>query len=338
MSAENRARLTSAEVYLPRTQRTTRETEQRLRAENPGLLLPTGLIRRMTGVKRVFVRDEGEQASDLAVKAAQKVLAENDGDPDLLIFASASQDMVEPATSHMVAHKLGLPHVPVMDVKNACNSVVNAMQVAQALIATGQAKRVLIASGETPNTAVRWKLRYRRDFLRAFPGYTMSDSGAALMLEAGDAHDASGIDGMYFTAANQHWDVGTLPGGGSAFPRDTDKSYFDMDGTALAEAFLDLGPAPVDEHLARVGNSLDDYDLIAMHQVALPHLPRIAKRLGISTDRIVQTIDMYGNLASVTLPLQLRLALDSGQIRRGSKALLVGLAGGISVGLVSLTL
>ena len=140
------ARIAGLGVYLPEKTRTTRQTERDLRDANPTLKLATGLIGRMTGVQKVHLRPDGWQTSDLAVAAAREALAESPGDIDLLLFAAASQDLIEPATSHIVAAKLGLT-CPVMDIKNACNSVLNAMQVAEALIAAGQYRRVLIASG-----------------------------------------------------------------------------------------------------------------------------------------------------------------------------------------------
>jgi 3-oxoacyl-[acyl-carrier-protein] synthase III len=330
------SRLAGLGVYLPETTRSTADTELRLRRGNPGLKLATGLIRRMTGVQSVHLRPDGWQASDLAVAAARQALAESPGDVDLILFASASQDLVEPATSHIVAAKLGLD-APVMDVKNACNSVVNAMQVADAFIRGGQYRRVLIASGEGPSVAVRWELRDHPEFIRSFPGYTMSDGGAALVLEADDSGEA-GILATRFTAVSKHWDVGTLPGGGTMRPHDPDAAYFDMDGRALQRAFLALGPQPVLDLLSDNGWTWDDFDLVAIHQVALPYLPPIFERLGVPADRTVITIADHGNLASVTLPLQLQLARERGMVGAGSRVLLIGLAGGISLGLVAVRL
>jgi 3-oxoacyl-[acyl-carrier-protein] synthase-3 len=329
-------RLTGLGVFLPETTRSTADTEKRLRSANPHVRLATGLIKRMTGVHTVHLRPDGWEASDLAVAAARLALAESPGEVDLLLFASASQDLVEPATSHIVAAKLGI-EAPVMDIKNACNSVVNAMQVADALIRSGQYRRVLIASGEGPSVAVRWDLRDHDEFIRSFPGYTMSDGGAALVLEADDS-GGSGILASRFHAASQHWDVGTLPGGGTMRPHDPDAAYFDMDGRALQQAFLELGPQPVLDLLADNGWTWDDFDLVAIHQVALPYLPPIFERLGVPDDRTVLTIAEHGNLASVTLPLQLQLARERGMVRAGSRVLLIGLAGGISLGLVAVRL
>lgn len=330
------ARIASVGIHLPERTRTTRETERDLRARNPRLKLATGLVSRMTGVERVHVRAEGWQTSDLAVAAARAALAESPGDIDLVLFASASQDLIEPATSHIVAAKLGLT-CPVMDVKNACNSVLNALQVAEALIATGQYRRVLIASGEEPSHAVRWDLADHEQFIRSFPGYTMSDGGAAVVVEASD-DPAAGILDSVFHAVSRHWNVGTLPTGGSMNPRDPDHAYFDMDGRALQEAFLELGPDPVMALLERNGWTWADFDLVAIHQVALPYLPPIFERLGVPDDKTVITIADHGNLASVTLPLQLALARDRGMVAEGSLVLLIGLAGGISLGLMAVRL
>ena len=325
-------RIAGLGVYLPETTRSAAQTERDLRAANPRLKIATGLIHRLTGVDTVHLRADGWQASDLAVEAARIALAESPGDPDLLIFASASQDLIEPATSHIVAAKLGLT-CPVMDISNACNSVINAMQVGEALIATGQYRRVLIASGEQPSHGVRWQLRDQEQFIRSFPGYTMSDGGAAVVLEATD-DPATGILDSSFVAVSRHWQIGTLPAGGTMNPRSVDHTYFDMDGQGLQQAFLELGPAPVLDLLERNGLSWDDFDLVAIHQVALPYLPPIFERLGVAPDKSVITIADHGNLASVTLPLQLSIARETGLVGPGSLALLIGLAGGISLGLM----
>jgi acyl-CoA:acyl-CoA alkyltransferase len=330
MSASTR--IAGLGVHLPETVRSTAETEQRLRSENPGMRLATGLISRMTGVERVHVAPEEWDASDLAVAASRRALEESPGELDLVVFSAAAQDLVEPATSHIVAAKLGLT-APVMDVKNACNSVLNAMQVADALIRTGQYRRVLVASGEKTSAGVRWKLDEPGQFLRSFPGYVMGDAGAAVILEASDDPE-TGIRASRFVAESRHWAIGTLPGGGTMRPRDPDASYFDMDGASLQQAFHELGPEPVERMLRDSGYAMDDFDLVAIHQVAAPYLGPIFERLGVRDDRTIVTVVDHGNVASASLPLQLRLARERGMVGPGSLVLLIGLAGGISLGLM----
>ncbi|CCH31124.1 3-oxoacyl-(acyl-carrier-protein) synthase [Saccharothrix espanaensis DSM 44229] len=324
--------LAGVAVHLPEQQVSTTEVERRLAPFTP----PAGLIHRLTGVESRHVMGEHEQASDLAVAAARKLLAETGtaaADVDLLLFASASQDMVEPATAHIVAAKLEL-RCPVMDVKNACNSVLNGIEVADALIASGRYRTVLVASGEAPSRAVRWQVGGLAEFLRAFPGYTLSDAGAALLLTRGE----EGVLGCGFTADSSRWDVGTLPGGGSRYPRDPERTYFDMDGARLKDAFLGLGRGVLDSTLDRLGLTWDDFAVIGVHQVSLPYLDMFARQVGVPTDRLVITLPQHGNVASASLPLQLVTARQLGRCGPGDLVALVGLAGGVSLGLVVIRL
>lgn len=324
--------LVGVAVHLPEQQLSTEEVERRLAPFTP----PPGLIRRLTGIRSRHVMADDEQASDLAVAAARKLLADTGtvpGEVDLLLFASASQDMIEPATAHIVAAKLELG-CPVMDVKNACNSVLNGIEVADALIRTGRYRKVLIAGGEAPSRAVRWEVDGLTDFLRAFPGYTLSDAGAALLLAEGE----DGVLGSGFTADSTQWDVGTLPGGGSRHPRDPEATYFAMDGARLKSAFLGLGRGVLDSTLDRLGLTWDDFAVIGVHQVSLPYLDIFAEQVGVPKDRLVITLPEHGNVASASLPLQLVTAQRMGRCGPGDLVALVGLAGGVSLGMVVIRL
>lgn len=351
-SASPVARLAGVAVHLPATTRDVAEAERDLHRRNPRAVPRIPLVSRLTGARTVHLADADDQASDLAAAAARQVLDEAGltvSDVDLLLFASASQDMVEPATAHITAAKLGAS-CPVMDVKNACNSVLNGIEVAEALIGTGRYGRVLIACGEVPSRAVRWDVPDRATYTLSAPGYTMSDAGAAVLVEAvprevvprGAGLDAelaglaggapSGILASVFAAASRHWDVGMLPGGGTFNPRDPRRSYFEIDGSRLREAFDDLGPDVVVEALAAAGVTWDDVAFVAVHQVALASLDDVFASLGVPRERTIVTVRDHGNVASATLPLQLRLAEQTGRLRPGDVALLVGLAGGISMG------
>jgi acyl-CoA:acyl-CoA alkyltransferase len=330
-------RITGVAAALPHRRVSSAEVERRVAASSDGFVPYATIVERMTGIRYRHVAPEDCQASDLACSAAAKLLANlglEPGDLDLIVFGSASQDLVEPATAHIVAAKLGA-RCPVFDVKNACNSFLNGMQVADALIATGQYRRVLVCSGEVPSRAVRWRVRDRAQFVDAFAGYTLSDGGAAMLLERGDG---GGVFHRRFVADSTAWDVGTLPAGGSMYPRDLDRTYFSGDGRKLQGAFLRLGPGIFDEALAETGLTWSDFAVVAVHQVALPYLEVLRAGLGIPADRLVVTLPEHGNLASVTLPLQLSVAIEEGRCGPGDRVALIGLAGGISLGLMFATL
>lgn len=327
--------LAGVAVHLPEHRMTSTEVEARIGPYVP----PPGLLRRLTGIRARHVMADHEQASDLAIAAARKLLAETGTaatDVDLLLFASASQDMVEPATAHIVAAGLELG-CPVMDVKNACNSVLNGIEVADALIATGRYRTVLVASGEAPSRAVRWDVGSLGEFVRAFPGYTLGDAGAALLMTAG-APPSGGVLGSAFTADSRHWDVGTLPAGGSRHPRDPERTYFEMDGARLKDAFLGLGTGVLDKTLDGLGLRWADFAVVCVHQVSLPYLEVFTERAGVPADKLVVTLPEHGNVASASLPLQLATALELGRCGPGDLMALVGLAGGVSLGIVVIRL
>ncbi|GGL00786.1 3-oxoacyl-ACP synthase [Sphaerisporangium melleum] len=315
-----RARIAGVAAHLPERTMSSAEVEARIE----GYVPRPGVIERMTGIRRRHVAPDGQQASDLAVAAVRKL--DDHADADLLIFASASQDMVEPATAHIVAAKLGLS-CPVFDVKNACNSLLNGLQVADALIRTGAHRKVLVCTGEMPSRAVRWRVNDRTQFADAFAGYTLSDAGAAVLVTA-DPH--RGIFYRDFAADSTAWPIGTLPGGGSAHPRDPEYSYFHGDGRRLKEAFELVGPDLFLNALKRTGLTWDDFTLVAVHQVALPYLTTLVHMLGVPEDRLAVTLPDHGNCASASLPLQ----LCAGGARPGDRVALLGLGGGISLGVL----
>jgi 3-oxoacyl-[acyl-carrier-protein] synthase-3 len=297
--------------------------------------MPVGYVPRLTGVETVYRRTEDQNTSDFAAMAGRKALERANlevGDIDLLIFASASQDLIEPATSHIVSALLGANGVPVMDVKNACNSFLNAMQVANALIKIGQYKTVLIVSGEVPSMAIRWSCKDKDQFLRSFAGFTMSDTGAAAVLTASE-DGTDGIIAIEFRSDSNRWDVGTLGMGGSRSPRDIETTYFDMDGRKLADAFMSLGPGILTETLEANGYSWNDFKAIGMHQVAAPYIDDICRVLTVPSEKVIKTIADYGNLTSATMAMQIELGMEKGLLSKGDLFAYIGLAGGISTGL-----
>lgn len=328
-----RARIVGVATHLPERQVSSRAVEAAVRRHSNGFVPRAGIIETMTGIRSRHVADDSVQASDLAVAASVKLLADRGiapADLDLVLFASASQDMVEPATAHIVCAKLGA-RCPTFDVKNACNSVLNGIQVAEALITTGQYERVLVVTGETPSRAVRWRVRDFTQFAESFPGYTLSDAGAAVLLERAET---GGIFHRSFVAESTHWQAGTLPAGGSAHPRDPDFTYYRMDGPALRRAFEALGRAPLDAALAEAGVGWHDFAVICVHQVTMPYLEALIEQTGIPADRVLVTLPEHGNLASANLPFQLSTALQQGRAEPGDRVALLGLAGGVSLGVV----
>ena len=188
-SARPAARIAGLGVALPAGVETIEEIEARIERESGRLPVPRGTLAAISGIRSRRAVGPGEYASTLAAGAARCALEDAGtrlADIDLLIFASTSQDQIEPATAHNVAHELGYRGGSAFDVKNACNSFVEGIRVAEAMLATGAARRALVVTGETPTLAARYAVPDRRAFRHAFIGYTVGDVGGAVVLEPSD--------------------------------------------------------------------------------------------------------------------------------------------------------
>lgn len=333
-SAPSRARIAAIASALPSRIRTSAEVEALIRERSPGVRLMPGTIELMTGIRARRHVEGHVDASDLAAEACRRLLCHTGvapGEIDLLIFASAGQDLIEPATAHITQSKLGTS-AAVLDVKNACNSFLNGVQVAEALILMGQYRRVLVATGEVLSAGIKWGVAGKADLRRSFPGYTLGDAGAAALIEP--SPDRSGILFTKFLSASQHWAAGVCPGGGTMHPRGDEYSYFQGDGAALKDAFLSVGPQFFADALREASMCLDDFARIFIHQVSMPFLELLLRVTGIPRDKVEITLPEYGNMAAASLPVAFDLCQRRGAVRRGDRVLFIGLAGGISLGIL----
>ncbi len=312
------------------------EVERIIRSHSPGVRLPDGVIALVSGVKERRYAGEGIYASDLAAEAGRAVLLRT-GTPasavDLLIFAAASQDLTEPATANIVQEKVGT-HAAVFDLKNACNSFLNALQVAEAFIRSGMYRCVLVAAGEIPSRSINWQAENRREVQENFPGYTLGDAGAAALLTSAEPGSGSGIFYRAFHTASAHWGLATIPGGGTMHPRGDEHTYIRGDGAALKKAFAATGPQVLRDALRDTGLAYDDFAAILVHQVSMPYLREFLATAGIPREKVVVTLPQFGNMAAASLPVAYTLAQAEGRIRPGDRVVWIGLAAGISIGVM----
>jgi 3-oxoacyl-[acyl-carrier-protein] synthase-3 len=324
---KTRVGITGTGSYLPDRVMTSEELLGRV-ARASGVPLPPGLIAQATGISSRRVSRDDEYASTLAVGAARAALAAAGLDPldlDLLLFASASRDMVEPATAHIVQAELG-SRAHALDVTNACNSFVNGIDVARALILAGRATRALVVTGETPTRAMRWQVGSLAQARDGFAGYTFGDAGAAVVLEQ---VPHGGILDVDAETHSEHWAVGGIFGGGSRHPRSVEHTYFSGDGHVLRGVFEKVGVGVLDRVRQRTGFDYDDYAKILVHQVTLPYLERFIEVTGVPRGKLEITVGELGNVASASLGIQ--LARVEAGLRPGDRVLLVGLGGGVSI-------
>lgn len=318
---------------------TVADIEDRIRRTTGRLPVPSGTLAAISGLITRATVGDGEHPSTLAAAAGRRALSDagwNATDVDLLVFASTSQDQIEPATAHIVANQLGIAGGSVFDVKNACNSFVDGIRVAEGLVATGQAKRPLVVTGETPTLAANYAVRTRREFRDSFIGFTVGDAGGAVALEPSD--DNRGVFYRHVWSASQHWDVTGVPGGGSRHPRGDEYTYARGDGGMLRDIVRAFDPAIALRAFSATNTTVDDYALFVLHQVTGPFTDEMIGRLGLPSSRVARTIERHGNIAAATFPVAVGEAREAGRIGRGDRVMFVGLGAGISVATLCLTL
>ncbi|MFY1694542.1 MULTISPECIES: 3-oxoacyl-ACP synthase III family protein [unclassified Solwaraspora] len=322
-----RVGITGVGASLPDRELTTTGLQERI-AVASDVALPPGLFRMMTGIDHRRIAADDEYASTFAVRAARQALAaagRGVDEVDLLLFASASRDLVEPATAHIVQAELG-GHAHAVDVTNACNSFLNGIDLARSMILAGRAQRALVVTGETPTRVMRPRLDSLAQARTAFAGYTFGDGGAAVLVEP---VRRGGIVDVDTETRSAHWSVGGIFGGGSRHPRGDEHTYFHGDGHALRGVFEQIGTDILDRVRQRTGWDWVDYDRVLVHQVSVPYLERFIEVTGVPKEKLVVTVGELGNLASATLGVQ--LARVDAELRSGDRVLAIGLGGGVSV-------
>lgn len=322
-----RSKISEIAAYLPEQRVSNKELMDAVNQKKT--FLPDGVLERLFGIQERRFAAKNEQVSDLAVQAALKIIDKVGREKiDLLIFAAACSDLIEPATSNIVQSKLGL-RCPCMDLKNACNSMVTAMHTADAFIKAGIYKNILIVNGEKLSDAINYAIKDMDHLKRAMASFTLGDAGAAIIMSASD--DESGLYHQEFMTEGNHWELCTIQGGGSMFPHDKSKLYFEGKTTELKEAMIVHSKDFVLKAFERSDWAIDSINHIFTHQVSNQTFKVIAENTGLDKEKFVNTFEKYGNTAAASIPLSIVYARDNNILQKGDKIALVGLAAGLSV-------
>lgn len=333
-----RSAILSVGSVVPEQAVTTEDINRRVN-ETGGLGITNGLVERLTGVRTRYYRASNEQSSDLAARAGHQALERADisaDQIDLIIFAACSQDVCEPATANIVQEKLNATNAQVMDVKNACNSFLNGLDVADSHIRAGKSRRALVVSGETLSVGIDWNIRKMEDLKTSLAALTLGDAGAAAVLEAVPEEEGRGIMATRFKSIGQMWRLATVLSGGSLHHMNPEFGYFRSESAKLREAAYEYIPGVVWQVLKEIGWKAEDIGLVCGHQVTKELVTGLANVFNIPLDRAMVTVTEYGNTAATSIPLALAKAYESGRLERGMKVMLVGGAAGFSVGVIPL--
>ena len=304
-------------------------------------ILPA-IIMRATKCKSRVYSPPGTSPSDLAIAAAQKAFERCDVDPaeiDTLIFSSTDMDTLEPATANIVQKKMGLKITNAFDVSNACNSFLQAMNVANSFLTTGASKKVLIVSGEVGSYVCNRNIRSIRELETKMGGLTLGDAGAAMIMAPSDG--TSGLLEINLLSMGEHWEMCHVPettdwrqNGGKIH------GWFYLDMPKLARVAKEATEGYFQQYqevrrtLYGENAIFDHLDLIIPHQISRKFIEKIASALDYDLEKIHIVADVLGNTASTSIPLVLSALLDDGSLAYGSgqEALLYGAASGFGIG------
>jgi len=289
------------------------------------------LIYSKTGIRARHIAAPDECASDLAVAAAEKLFAKHTidrGTIDFLLLCTQTPDYPLPTTACLIQDRLGLStRVGALDFNLGCSGFVYGLSLAEGLIRSGAAKRVLLLTAETYSKYIDPEDRSLRTIF--------GDAAAATLIEAADTPSLSafafGTDGSAADAlmVNTGGARGAL---GALQPRTRMRwaSKLYMDGPGLIKLTLDTVPQMIDRVLSEGQVGQADIELFLVHQATHKLLATLRQEMHIDEERMPTVLRDYGNTVSSTIPIVMNEFRTSGRLRRGTRCLLAGFGVGFS--------
>ena len=329
MNAPRTSRIAGTGSYLPPRRLTNADLAAQLAQQ--GIETSDEWIVERTGIRARHFVDEGVVCSDLAEQAARRAMQAagvGPDDIDLIIVATSTPDMVFPSTAAILQGKLGITHgAPAFDVQAVCSGFVYALTVADSLIRTGTARRALVIGAEVFSRIL--------DFKDRTTCVLFGDGAGAVVLEAADAAVQGGILSTDLHADGRHVGILCTPGtvsGGQVLGDPTLK----MDGQAVFKMAVKVLEEAARAALNKAGATEADIDFLSPHQANIRIMQSTARKLKLSDDRVIVTVDQHGNTSAASIPLALDTAVRDGRIQRGHRLMLEGVGGGFTWGAVYL--
>ncbi len=313
------ARIAGTGRYLPEKVLTNADLEQLVDTTDQW-------IRERTGIRERRVAAEGQTTCDLAEQAALNALDAAGLRPDqidLLIVGTTTPDLVFPSTACLLQHRLGMAECGAFDVNAACSGFIYALSVADQYIRAGNASRVLVVGAETLTRMIDWSDRGTCVLFG-------DGAGAAVLV----ADEAPGILSTHIHANGGYGDLLKTDVGVSRGFEAEERGVVrvSMKGNEVFKVAVNTLGRIVDETLA--ANQLDksDLDWLIPHQANLRIIKATARKLNMSMDQVIVTVDRHGNTSAASVPMALDVAIRSGEVKRGERLLLEAFGGGFTWG------
>jgi 3-oxoacyl-[acyl-carrier-protein] synthase-3 len=279
-----------------------------------------------TGIRERHIAAEGEATSDLAFHASIRAIemaGVNAQEIDLIIVATATPDMVFPSTACILQDKLGIKSGgAAFDLQAVCGGFIYALTVADQFIRNGSSQCALVVGAETFSRLLDWTDRGTC--------VLFGDGAGAVVVKASDEpgivsthlHADGSYRGMLGVSA-------TISGG-----KIQGNPFVEMDGGAVFKFAVKVLDEIVEETLKKNDLKKSDIDWLVPHQANTRIIQATAKKLGMSMDNVVVTVDKHGNTSAASIPLALDVAVRDGRIKSGEMVLMEGVGGGFTWGSV----
>ncbi len=293
-------------------------------------------IRSRSGIGQRYIAAEGEYTSDLALNAAKRALEHAEIDAteiDLVICATTTPDNTFPSTAAKVQHRLGMTNGAAFDVQAVCSGFVYGLAVADNFIKCGQAKTALLIGAETFSRILDWNDRSTC--------VLFGDGAGAVVMRGRDQEDSTsggngkghnsgrGVLSTHIHSDGSNYDILYVDGGPSTTQT---VGHVRMNGREVFRHAVTNLASIVDEALEANGLERSDIDWLVPHQANKRIIDSTAKKLGMSEDRVVLTVEKHANTSAASIPLALDTAVKDGRIQRGDLVLLEAMGGGLTWG------
>ena len=312
------SRIAGTGSYLPERVVTNADLEKIVETTDEWIASRTGIRERRRAA-------DGETTGDLAFYAATHALEAagvKASEIDLIVLGTTTPDLIFPSTACLLQHRLGANGCAAFDVNAACSGFLYALGVADQFVRGGQSKKALVVGSETLSRMIDWTDRSTC--------VLFGDGAGAVVLEPSNE---PGIITTKLHADGGYKHLLYGPVGVSAGFRDDEPNHgirVMMAGSEVFKVAVKTLDRIVGETLEAANMHESDVDWLIPHQANLRIIEATAKRLKLSMDRVVVTVDRHGNTSSGSVPLALDEAVRSGRIQRGQNVLLEAFGGGFT--------
>lgn len=312
----NYARIAGTGSYLPERALSNFDLEAMVETSDQWIRERTGIIKRHIAADNETTTDLAYYAAINAIEAAE---LQND-DIDLIIVATTTPTRVFPSTAALLQERLDIHGCPAFDIQAVCTGFVYALSVAEKFIQTGSAKNVLVVGAETLSRIVDWTDRNTC--------VLFGDGAGAVVLSASES---PGILSTHLHCDGSFNHLLHVPTGPGSVVSD-DPTYIDMQGNDVFKVAVRTLSQIVDETLDASGLEKADIDWLIPHQANIRIIAATARKLNMSMDNVVVTVDEHGNTSAASIPLALDTAVRDGRVKRGDTLLFEAFGGGFTWG------